>query len=381
MRTPTRWTVAITGSLAVFAASWATCRYLAGLDTPTSLAIAAAPLAVALAVLAWWAAREPTPAAPPASITQTATAAGGHSQVVTGNTGTIIGGDLRRATIHLSHHGDTPLPAARPGGQPPGPATTGDIPQQPPAYQPRDTLLAPLRAPATSPGICVIHAVTGQTGTGKTQAAAAYARQRITDKWRLVAWINADNTATTLDGLTHAAAALAIPPGEDQPATARALRHHLETHGHHCLLVFDNAPDPDTLRPYLPAAGNAHIIITTTHTPLTSLGTAIPVDVFTEPEALTYLAQRTGHDDTNGASELATELGHLPLALAQAAAVITDQRITYATYLDRTPTPCNHATTSRPPTGTRGGPPRPSPCTSALSPTSNASSAPTTPAP
>ena len=54
-----------------------------------------------------------------------------------------------------------------------------------------------------------------------------------------------------------------------------------------------------------------------------------------EEEALSFLAHRTGRADTDGASELARELGHLPLALAQAAAVIAAQRLDYRTYLDR----------------------------------------------
>jgi tetratricopeptide (TPR) repeat protein len=65
------------------------------------------------------------------------------------------------------------------------------------------------------------------------------------------------------------------------------------------------------------------------------LGSALPVDVFTEPEALTFLAARTGQADAIGAQAVAEELGRLPLALAQAAAVIANQHLSYATYLDR----------------------------------------------
>jgi tetratricopeptide (TPR) repeat protein len=62
---------------------------------------------------------------------------------------------------------------------------------------------------------------------------------------------------------------------------------------------------------------------------------SVSVDVFTEQESLAYLAERTGSADTDGARALAVELGHLPLALAQAAAVIAGQRLEYGTYLDR----------------------------------------------
>jgi len=59
------------------------------------------------------------------------------------------------------------------------------------------------------------------------------------------------------------------------------------------------------------------------------------VDVFSEPEALAFLAERTGLADPEGGRAVAAELGYLPLALAQAAAVIADQHLGYDTYLER----------------------------------------------
>ena len=66
-----------------------------------------------------------------------------------------------------------------------------------------------------------------------------------------------------------------------------------------------------------------------------TLGKPTQVDVFTEEESLDFLAERTSRDDPAGAKALAGALGHLPLALAQAAAVIRAQRLTYPVYLDR----------------------------------------------
>jgi len=48
-----------------------------------------------------------------------------------------------------------------------------------------------------------------------------------------------------------------------------------------------------------------------------------------------FLAERSGLADPAGARMLADALGYLPLALAQAAAVIASQHLSYATYLDR----------------------------------------------
>jgi hypothetical protein len=308
MRALARWSAAAAGSLAVFAACWAVCRYGAGLDTGTSLGVAAAPLAVALAVLGWWAAREPVRLAG-AEGSITAEATGQRSEAVAGNLGVNIGGDadLRGAVINFAV-GGRPLGAAPPhvGQAPAGPVVVGDIPRPPPAFQSRDCILAALREHPGERAVCVVHAITGMRGVGKTQAAAAYARERVTAEWRLVAWVNAETTATALDGLAETAAVLGIAGAtDDQPAAARALRRWLEGGGQQCLVVFDNAPDPDHLRPYVPAGGQAQIVITSARESVSSLGTSVPVDVFTEAEALSYLAERTGSARPDPAGETA----------------------------------------------------------------------------
>jgi hypothetical protein len=65
-----------------------------------------------------------------------------------------------------------------------------------------------------------------------TQLAAAYARARIDDRWRLVAWVNAEHTASVLGGLAAAAAALGLDDGTgDAEAAGRAVRRQLGRRG------------------------------------------------------------------------------------------------------------------------------------------------------
>jgi hypothetical protein len=171
-------------------------------------------------------------------------------------------------------------------------------------------------------------------GVGKTPLAAAYARARLDDRWRLVAWVNAENGAAVLGGLAEVAAALGLEAG-DAAAAGRAVRRRLETDGERCLLAFDNAADPADLLPFLPAAGQARVLVTSNERSVAELGAGLAVGVFSWEEALAFLADRTGSPDAAGARLLAAELGRLPLALAQAAAVIAAQHLDYPSYVQR----------------------------------------------
>lgn len=222
--------------------------------------------------------------------------------------------------------------APAPGGRR---VVVGEIPQEPPAFQDRAELLDALTGPAAGGRVRVVFAVTGLRGVGKSQLAAACARQRLAEGWRVVAWLDASDREQLLAGYAQLAAELGLAgDGPDSADAAARVRHWLETGGEQCLIVLDNADSAGLLRPLLPVAGHAQVIVTSSRTPLAALGSPVPVDVFTEPEAAAFLAERTGLSD-DGALEVARELGGLPLALAQAAAVIAGQRLSYSSYLQR----------------------------------------------
>jgi len=252
---------------------------------------------------------------------------------VPGGQGVQVGDHNTQDNAFIGHYVGTQIVSAQP--MPVAwPVRVGDVPQMPPAFQPRKALRAMLGS--RGPAAPVVRAVTGMRGVGKTQVAAAYARSRMADGWRLVAWVSAEDTAKVLNGLGEVAVRLGVSDlGGDLAGAAAAVRHWLEADGEQCLLVFDNVVDLDGLRPFVPAAGDAQVVITSSLQAVSDLGQAVPVDVFTEGEALAFLADRTRTTDTGGARELAAELGCLPLALAQAASVIARQRLGYATYLDR----------------------------------------------
>jgi hypothetical protein len=209
----------------------------------------------------------------------------------------------------------------------------GEIPAQRPGLQPRHSLLMQLNRVSQGPPAVVL---TGIWGVGKSQLAAAYARARLASGWRLIAWVNARGSESLLAGLAAVADATALSDGGSRQGTAdagRALRHWLEADGSRCLLVFDDAEDPSLLRPFVPVVGAARVLIVAAREPVAELGTNVPVDVFSAEEALALLDGRTGLADEAGAAAVAAELGHLPLAVDQAAAMIAGQHLGYAAYL------------------------------------------------
>lgn len=185
---------------------------------------------------------------------------------VVGAAAAIVFGLLPLRRERRERKGIPPPPAAAAGGAPVAgdgdvvPVVVGEVPQEPVAFQPRAGLLAGLDGQGSPGRVAVARAVTGMRGVGKTQLAAEYARARLAERWRLVAWVNAEDTDELLAGLAAVAAELGLAAG-DRAAAGRAVRHWLEAGGDRCLLVFDNATDP-AVRPFLPAAGAARVIIT-----------------------------------------------------------------------------------------------------------------------
>ncbi|MBB5476776.1 hypothetical protein HNR20_001281 [Micromonospora parathelypteridis] len=230
-----------------------------------------------------------------------------------------------RASAHDEHAADVP-------GQL---SVFGAIPLAAWQFQDRPDEMAMLRRALGGRGRAALVALPGARGAGKTQLAAAFARECVAHDYDLVAWVNAE-TGPVAD-LALLAQRLGLGGADEDPEVlAAALRGWLEQSGRaRRLVVFDNVDDPDTVRKFLPATGTAKVIITTNRQEFTSMAgiSAVPVGMFTPSQGQAFLQTATGLPRGADAAELGVRLGWLPLALAQVAASINRDRWSYRQYL------------------------------------------------
>ena len=166
--------------------------------------------------------------------------------------------------------------------------------------------------------------VCGMRGVGKSQLAAAYARECEKAGWPLVAWMDASSREALVAGLAGLAVEMGIDDGKGDPdvAACRCVNRLNSGEGDR-LLVFDNVDDFDDLAGLVPRSDGLRVLVTTTvASPGDSAGRLIAVGAFTRPQSVDFIRERTGFDDDAGAARLAEALGDLPVALAQAAATI-----------------------------------------------------------
>ncbi|MCA1219383.1 FxSxx-COOH system tetratricopeptide repeat protein [Streptomyces sp. 8L] len=238
----------------------------------------------------------------------------------------------------VHHHAPPRTPAA-------WPHQVGVIPPRAQSFQHRSEADR-VRAAAGAGGTAVLTQVlTGTGGVGKTQLAADYARAA----WDggevdVLVWISASSRSAIAAGYAQAGVeVLAADPGDPEQA-ARAFLAWLEPKAGRrpCrwLIVLDDLADPADLRGWWPPAGRHGRTLVTTRrreAALTGAGRRrVAVGLFTPRESAAYVtAVLASHDRDEPADQisgLAADLGHLPLALAQAAAYLIDADLTCASY-------------------------------------------------
>jgi hypothetical protein len=221
----------------------------------------------------------------------------------------------------------------------------GRPPLQADSYQPRPVLREAIRAAWSSGSPAVVTQVmAGDGGTGKTQLAAAEFIQSLRESTGLAVWVS----ATTRQGVlaAYAEAYSATHPqrerGADHDAAeqAEALLRWLAVTDIPWIIVLDDVADPADLHGLWPTGPTGRVIITTRRrdAALTARGRVIEVGVFSPEESLTYLTDKLRAVPglpthvLDNAADLARDLGHLPLALTQASAVIIDDALTCDAY-------------------------------------------------
>jgi hypothetical protein len=127
-----------------------------------------------------------------------------------------------------------------------------------------------------------------------------------------------------------------VPPDEKEEPALAAVTERLRHEGEGILLIFDNAPDADALKPYLPRGGSARVLVTS-NAPAWR-GVAEPVEIRLWPKEIgaDYLIARIGRDgERERAEDLSQALGGLPLAHEQAAAYCERLELSIADYHKR----------------------------------------------
>ena len=221
----------------------------------------------------------------------------------------------------------------------------GAVPQPADCFQERE-VADRLQGAAEHGGTVVLTQVlAGMGGVGKTQLAAAYARRAWAEGVGVLVWVNAATRDGVVSAYADAALALGLPLADrdDPEKSARAFLAWAETTADRWwLVVLDDVRSPADVAGWWPpsaeSAAGGQVLVTTRLRGAALAGAGrqtVQVGTFTGPEARAYLHAKLGDRPHRSlADALAEDLGYLPLALAQAAAYITNEDIGVQRYRD-----------------------------------------------
>jgi len=233
------------------------------------------------------------------------------------------------------------------------PVIWGDVPTRNKNFTGRDDILDRLREGASSrvtavlpesgprssgsdPGSPIPQGVHGLGGVGKTAIAIEYAYRYRSD-YDLVWWIAADQLPSVRGSLAELALRLGLEasPTAGVDGLIAAVRDALRRGEPYSrwLIVFDNADQPEEIKDLIPT-GSGDVLITSRNHRWEAVISTVPMDVFRPQESRDFLLKRVRKGLTEAdADRLAKELGHLPLALEQAGAMLAETGMPADEYL------------------------------------------------
>ncbi|MEU8827984.1 FxSxx-COOH system tetratricopeptide repeat protein [Streptomyces sp. NPDC048636] len=244
------------------------------------------------------------------------------------------GEHLRGSFVSVTAARSLPDVEERRAGDPP--SIWGNVPPRNNNFTGRQTLLDMLHERLRSEGTAAVlpEALHGLGGVGKSQIALEYVHQHAAD-YDAVWWIPAERTEQIRQALVQLAERLGLQAGMEANTAVPTVLDALRT-GRPCrnwLLVFDNAEELETVRPFFPAGGPGRILVTSRNAQWSRAARTVEVDVFEREESIELLLRRGPELPRDQADRVADALGDLPLAIEQAAAWLTETGMPVDEYL------------------------------------------------
>lgn len=219
------------------------------------------------------------------------------------------------------------------------PVRVGRAPLLADAFQDRPALSGAVGAAWASGAPAVVtQVVAGGGGTGKTQLAASVFWQALPGL-DVALWVSATSRQAVRASFAQAWGQVAGGGGGDGERDAAAFLSWLETTDRSWLVVLDDLVNPTDVVGLWPQGRAGRVLVTSRRrdAALTGHGRVlVDVEVFAPSEAVEFLTRKLAASHVpsvlDEAEGLAEDLGFLPLALAQAGAVILDGALTCREY-------------------------------------------------